>query len=41
MHTFEFTRPKDSAGAIRAASQTKTAQQGAPRTPVSSPAARP
>ena len=29
MHTFEFTRPKDSAGAIRAASQTKTAQQGA------------
>jgi len=29
MHTFEFTRPKDSAGAIRAAAQTKTAQQGA------------
>jgi len=29
MHTFEFTRPKDSAGAIRAASHTKTAQQGA------------
>ena len=29
MHTFEFTRPKDSAGAIRAASQSKTAQQGA------------
>ena len=29
MHTFEFTRPKDSAGAIQAASQTKTAQQGA------------
>ena len=29
MHTFEFTRPKDSAGASRAASQTKTAQQGA------------
>jgi xanthine dehydrogenase YagS FAD-binding subunit len=30
MHTFEFTRPKDSAGAIRSASQTKAARQGAP-----------
>jgi xanthine dehydrogenase YagS FAD-binding subunit len=29
MHTFEFIRPKDSAGAIRAGAQTKTAQQGA------------
>jgi len=29
MNTFEFTRPRDSAGAIRSASQTKTAQQGA------------
>jgi len=29
MHTFEFTRPPDSAAAIRAAAKTKTAQQGA------------
>jgi xanthine dehydrogenase YagS FAD-binding subunit len=29
MHTFEFIRAKDSAGAIRAGAQTKTAQQGA------------
>src|SRR5499425_2014193 len=29
MHTFEFLRPADAAGAIRQASRTKTAQQGA------------
>jgi xanthine dehydrogenase YagS FAD-binding subunit len=29
MHTFEFTRPKDSAGAVAIAAQSKTAQQGA------------
>lgn len=29
MHTFEFIRPRDSAGAIKAAAQSKTAQQGA------------
>ena len=29
MHTFEFIRPEDSAAAVRAAAQTKTAQQGA------------
>ena len=29
MHTFEFIRPPDSAGAIKAAAQSKTAQQGA------------
>ncbi|HEV2828674.1 MAG TPA: xanthine dehydrogenase family protein subunit M [Pyrinomonadaceae bacterium] len=29
MHTFEFSRPKDSAAAIAGASQAKTAQQGA------------
>ena len=29
MHTFEFIRPKDSAAAIAAAAQSKTAQQGA------------
>jgi xanthine dehydrogenase YagS FAD-binding subunit len=29
MHTFEFTRPKDSAAAIATAAQSKTAQQGA------------
>ena len=29
MHTFEFSRPKDSAAAIASASQAKTAQQGA------------
>src|SRR3989440_6811599 len=29
MHIFEFTRPKDSAAAIAAAAQSKTAQQGA------------
>ncbi len=29
MHTFEFIRPKDSAGAVGIAAQTKTAQQGA------------
>ncbi len=29
MHIFEFIRPKDSAAAIAAAAQSKTAQQGA------------
>jgi hypothetical protein len=29
MHTFEFIRPADSAAAIAAAAQSKTAQQGA------------
>jgi xanthine dehydrogenase YagS FAD-binding subunit len=29
MHTFEFIRPRDSAGAVTAAAQAKTAQQGA------------
>src|SRR5947207_4782009 len=29
MHTFEFTRPKDSAAAVGVAAQSKTAQQGA------------
>src|SRR5205809_8069652 len=29
MHTFEFTRPKDSAAAVAVATQSKTAQQGA------------
>ncbi len=29
MHTFEFIRPEDAAAAVRAAAQTKTAQQGA------------
>src|ERR1700730_8437264 len=29
MHTFEFIRPKDPAGAVAAAAQAKTAQQGA------------
>jgi len=29
MHTFEFTRPKDSAAAVATAAQSKTAQQGA------------
>src|SRR3979409_529490 len=29
MHTFEFIRPRDSAGAVGIAAQTKTAQQGA------------
>jgi len=29
MHTFEFTRPKDSAAAVAVAAQSKTAQQGA------------
>src|SRR3954468_21967197 len=29
MHTFEFTRPDDSAAAIAAGAQSKTAQQGA------------
>ena len=29
MHTFEFLRPADSAGAVRVAAQAKTAQQGA------------
>src|SRR5262249_45181968 len=29
MHTFEFIRPADSAAAIKAAAQSKTAQQGA------------
>ena len=29
MHTFEFIRPDDAAAAVRVASQTKTAQQGA------------
>jgi xanthine dehydrogenase YagS FAD-binding subunit len=29
MHSFEFIRPADSAGAIKAAAQSKTAQQGA------------
>jgi xanthine dehydrogenase YagS FAD-binding subunit len=29
MHTFEFIRPDDAAAAVRAAAQTKTAQQGA------------
>jgi xanthine dehydrogenase YagS FAD-binding subunit len=29
MHTFEFLRPQDSAGAVRVAAQATTAQQGA------------
>jgi xanthine dehydrogenase YagS FAD-binding subunit len=29
VHTFEFTRPKDSATAVASAAQAKTAQQGA------------
>src|SRR5205807_4727269 len=29
MHTFEFTRPADAAGAVATAAQAKTAQQGA------------